>query len=316
MDAVAGRADISTGSGRLQVREIDGPAVVKNSNGDSWIGLVTGDLRINAANGDIAVDRAGAGVVASTANGDVRVGAVDPRHRLAEDRLRRDRGRHPGRHRGQARRVHLVRPGPQPARVRRGSTGDGRDARPARPQRLRRHRDPPGHREPRGSARESSQREWAQNAVEVTGLRKSYGPTLVLDGIDLAVPEGTVFALLGPNGAGKTTTVEILSTLIPADAGTVRVAGHDVATEPDAVRAAIGVTGQFSAVDGFLTGRENLLLMADLLHLGRDAGRRTAAELLERFELDRGGRPGRLDVLRRHEAAARPGHDAGRAARG
>ena len=129
-------------------------------------------------------------------------------------------------------------------------------------------------------------------AVEVTGLRKSYGPTLVLDGIDLAVPDGSVFALLGPNGAGKTTTVEILSTLIPADAGAVRVAGHDVAAEPDAVRAAIGVTGQFSAVDGFLTGRENLLLMADLLHLGRAAGRRTADELLERFELtEAAGRP-------------------------
>jgi ABC-2 type transport system ATP-binding protein len=125
----------------------------------------------------------------------------------------------------------------------------------------------------------------ARSAVEVAGLRKSYGPTLVLDGIDLAVPEGTVFALLGPNGAGKTTMVEILSTLIPADAGTARVAGHDVATEPDAVRSAIGVTGQFSAVDGFLTGRENLLLMADLLHLDRAAGRRRAAELLDRFEL-------------------------------
>ena len=129
-------------------------------------------------------------------------------------------------------------------------------------------------------------------AVEVIGLRKSYGPTPVLDGIDLAVPDGSVFALLGPNGAGKTTTVEILSTLIPADAGTVRVAGHDVAAEPDAVRAAIGVTGQFSAVDGFLTGRENLLLMADLLHLGRAAGRRTADGLLERFELtEAAGRP-------------------------
>ena len=125
----------------------------------------------------------------------------------------------------------------------------------------------------------------AQYAVEVTGLRKSYGRALVLDGIDLAVPDGSVFALLGPNGAGKTTMIEILSTLIPADAGTVRVAGHDVAAEPHAVRASIGVTGQFSAVDGFLTGRENLLLMADLLHLGRAAGRRTAAELLERFEL-------------------------------
>jgi ABC-2 type transport system ATP-binding protein len=130
------------------------------------------------------------------------------------------------------------------------------------------------------------------NAVEVAGLRKSYGSTLVLDGIDLSVPDGSVFALLGPNGAGKTTTVEILSTLIPADGGTLRVAGHDVATQPDAVRAAIGVTGQFSAVDGFLTGRENLLLMADLLHLGRAEGRRIAAELLERFELtEAAGRP-------------------------
>ena len=129
-------------------------------------------------------------------------------------------------------------------------------------------------------------------AVEVTGLRKSYGSTLVLDGIDLAVPEGSVFALLGPNGAGKTTTVEILSTLVPADAGTVRVAGHEVAAEPDAVRAAIGVTGQFSAVDGLLTGRENLLLVADLLHLGRSAGRRAADELLARFELTgAAGRP-------------------------
>jgi ABC-2 type transport system ATP-binding protein len=143
---------------------------------------------------------------------------------------------------------------------------------------------------PAGASGLSEQR--TQYAVEVTGLRKSYGPTLVLDGIDLAVPDGSVFALLGPNGAGKTTTVEILSTLIPADAGAVRVAGHDVAAEPDAVRAAIGVTGQFSAVDGFLTGRENLLLMSDLLHLGRAAGRRTADELLERFELtEAAGRP-------------------------
>ena len=125
-----------------------------------------------------------------------------------------------------------------------------------------------------------------------------------------------MFALLGPNGAGKTTTVEILSTLIPADAGTVRVAGHDVATEPDAVRAAIGVTGQFSAVDGFLTGRENLLLMADLLHLGRARGPAHGGRAAGAVRADRGGRPGRLDVLRRHEAAARPGHDAGRRARG
>jgi ABC-2 type transport system ATP-binding protein len=122
-------------------------------------------------------------------------------------------------------------------------------------------------------------------AISTTGLRKSFGDHVVLDGLDLSVPEGSVFALLGPNGAGKTTTVDILSTLIPWDGGEVRVAGHDVAGEPDAVRAAIAVTGQFSAVDNLLTGEENLRLMADLFHLGRQEGRRRAADLLERFEL-------------------------------
>ncbi len=121
--------------------------------------------------------------------------------------------------------------------------------------------------------------------IETRGLRKSFGDHVVLDGIDLNVAAGTIFALLGPNGAGKTTTVQILSTLIGADGGKVQVAGHDLAREPDAVRAAIGVTGQFSAVDDLLTGEENLLLMADLHHLGRREGRRRAAELLKRFEL-------------------------------
>ncbi|MBO0839864.1 MAG: ATP-binding cassette domain-containing protein [Sciscionella sp.] len=129
-------------------------------------------------------------------------------------------------------------------------------------------------------------------AIAIAGVRKSYGEKVVLDGIDLTVTQGTIFALLGPNGAGKTTMVRILSTLIPADAGDIRVAGHDVATEGDAVRAAIGVTGQFSAVDNLLTGEENLRLMADLRHLGRVAGRRRVAELLERFDLvDAGGKP-------------------------
>ena len=116
-------------------------------------------------------------------------------------------------------------------------------------------------------------------AVSASGLRKSFGDKVVLDGIGLAIAEGTIFALLGPNGAGKTTTVQILSTLIPADAGEVRVAGHDVRAEPDLVRAAIGVTGQFSAVDNLLTGTENLLLMADLAHLDRRgaAGRRNCS---------------------------------------
>jgi len=122
-------------------------------------------------------------------------------------------------------------------------------------------------------------------AVTVAGLGKSFGGNVVLDGIDLTVAEGTIFALLGPNGAGKTTMVQILSTLIPADSGQISVAGHDVVTDPDGVRAAIGVTGQFSAVDDLLTGEENLRLMADLNHLGRSEGRRRVAELLDRFEL-------------------------------
>ncbi|MET7521599.1 ATP-binding cassette domain-containing protein [Streptomyces sp900116325] len=122
-------------------------------------------------------------------------------------------------------------------------------------------------------------------AIAANGLRKSYGDKVVLDGIDLNVPEGTVFSLLGPNGAGKTTAVKILSTLVSADAGEIRVGGHTLADDPQAVRAAIGVTGQFSAVDGLITGEENMLLMADLHHLSKSEGRRVTAELLERFDL-------------------------------
>jgi ABC-2 type transport system ATP-binding protein len=129
-----------------------------------------------------------------------------------------------------------------------------------------------------------------QPAIATTGLRKSYGDKVVLDGIDLTVAPGTIFSLLGPNGAGKTTMIHILSTLIRADGGEVRVAGHDPVREPDAVRAAIGVTGQFSAVDDLLTGTENLILMADLHHLGRREGRRRAADLLEQFDLVEAGR--------------------------
>ena len=136
--------------------------------------------------------------------------------------------------------------------------------------------------------------------------------SVVLDGIDLDVAAGTVFALLGPNGAGKTTTVQILSTLIAADGGEVQVAGHDVAREPDAVRAAIGVTGQFSAVDNLLTGEENL--HPD----GRPAPPRQARGPAARRRAARAVRPGRRgaeaarDLLRRHAAPARPRDDAGR----
>ena len=127
-------------------------------------------------------------------------------------------------------------------------------------------------------------------AIEVSGLRKSFGDHLVLNGIDLSVPEGSVFALLGPNGAGKTTMVRILTTLSAADAGEIRVAGHDIAREPMAVRSAIGVTGQFSATDAYLSAEENLLLMADLWHLTKQQGRDRSAELLRLFDLAGAGR--------------------------
>ena len=123
------------------------------------------------------------------------------------------------------------------------------------------------------------------SAIAASGLRKAYGDKTVLDGIDLNIRAGTVFSLLGPNGAGKTTTVNVLTTLLKADGGTARVAGHDIATEPKMVRAAIGVTGQFAAVDDLLTGEENLQLMADLHHLRASESKRVVASLLERFDL-------------------------------
>jgi ABC-2 type transport system ATP-binding protein len=123
------------------------------------------------------------------------------------------------------------------------------------------------------------------SAIAASGLRKAFGDKIVLDGIDLDVRAGTVFSLLGPNGSGKTTTVNVLTTLMKADGGTVRVAGHDIATEIKAVRAVIGVTGQFAAVDELLTGQENLQLMVDLKRVGSEEGRRVVTELLERFDL-------------------------------
>jgi ABC-2 type transport system ATP-binding protein len=124
----------------------------------------------------------------------------------------------------------------------------------------------------------------ASPAIEARDLRKSFS-NVVLDGIDLEVAPGTVFSLLGPNGAGKTTAVHILSTLLAPDSGQIRVGGFDALREPQRVRSLIGVTGQFSAVDNLLNGEENLILMADLHHLDRSAGRRRSAELLERFDL-------------------------------
>ncbi|MGV8883260.1 MAG: ATP-binding cassette domain-containing protein [Rhodoglobus sp.] len=121
--------------------------------------------------------------------------------------------------------------------------------------------------------------------INVRGLSKSYGAKTVLNGVDLTVAPGTVTALLGPNGAGKTTTVYILSTLVKADGGTASINGYDVTRDADGVRASIGLTGQFSAVDGLLTGEENLLLMGRLRHLGAKRSKVRATELLEQFDL-------------------------------
>ncbi len=133
-------------------------------------------------------------------------------------------------------------------------------------------------------------RDATRNAVSVNGLRKTYGQKVVLDGVDLSIGEGEVFALLGPNGAGKTTIVWILSTLIPSDAGTATVMGYDLRGEAGAVRGVIGVTGQFSAVDDLLTGEENLALMGRLHHLPATERRARTTELLERFDLVEAGR--------------------------
>ena len=121
--------------------------------------------------------------------------------------------------------------------------------------------------------------------VEATGLCKSYGAQRALDGVDLSVAEGEVLALLGPNGAGKTTTVRVLTTLTRPDAGTARIDGHDVVAEPARARAVLGLTGQSVALDDRQTGRENLVMVGRLGHLGRRAARARAAELLERFDL-------------------------------
>jgi len=122
-----------------------------------------------------------------------------------------------------------------------------------------------------------------KHAIEIAGLTKSYGDHAVLKGVDLNVPSGTIFALLGSNGAGKTTAVKILSTLLKADGGTAAVNGYDVAAQPAKVRESISLTGQFAAVDEILTGRENLVLVAQLRGLKEPDG--IADDLLARFQL-------------------------------
>lgn len=129
-------------------------------------------------------------------------------------------------------------------------------------------------------------------AITVKSLKKSYGKTSVLKGVNLTIERGTMLALLGPNGAGKTTTVRILSTLLNFDSGSVMIEGHDVAKDPEAVRNVIGLTGQSAAVDELLTGRENLVMMGELYRLSRRGAKARAEELLERFDLvDAANRP-------------------------
>src|ERR687889_348852 len=120
-------------------------------------------------------------------------------------------------------------------------------------------------------------------AIEAVGLEKAFGETRAVAGVDLAVPEGAIYGVLGPNGAGKTTTIRMLATLIPPDAGTARVLGHDIRTEGDAVRSQVSLTGQLASVDEELTGRENLILLGRLLGLSRAAAKSRADELLEAF---------------------------------
>jgi daunorubicin/doxorubicin transport system ATP-binding protein len=122
-------------------------------------------------------------------------------------------------------------------------------------------------------------------AIEATGLVKTFGETRAVDGVDLAVPSGSVYGVLGPNGAGKTTTIRMLATLIRPDAGTARVLGHDILEAPDEVRGVVSLTGQLASVDEDLTGRENLILIGRLLGLKRAAAKERAVELLEAFGL-------------------------------
>ncbi|MGY1783739.1 ATP-binding cassette domain-containing protein [Geodermatophilus sp. SYSU D00698] len=130
------------------------------------------------------------------------------------------------------------------------------------------------------------------DAILVEGLQKRFGSNTALAGVDLAVPEGTVLGLLGPNGAGKTTVVRILTTLLQPDGGRAQVAGVDVVREPDRVRSVIGLTGQYAAVDEYLTGFENLEMVGRLYRLGKRESRARAGELLERFDLtDAANRP-------------------------
>ncbi len=319
VEGVSGSAEVHCGSGDIRIGAVDGTAEVSNSNGKVRVGVVTGPANVKSSNGSVSVDRALSDITAASSNGEVRIGEVvrgkvsaTSKNGSVEvgiregsaawlelntgvgrvynelDVRRRPRGRRAGRQ-GRGPRQHQARRRHHPPRPAPGGRGVNTDLIRARPA-------------PTALAPRSRPAACASPSAAKT----------VLDGIDLTVPPGTILALLGPNGAGKTTAVHLLTTYLRPDAGDIRIAGQDPAKNPQAVRRAIGVTGQFSAVDGYLTGRENLMLMADLHLLPKKAGRRRAEDLLERFELTEAGGQAGVDLLRRHEAQARPGDDPGR----
>jgi ABC-type multidrug transport system ATPase subunit len=151
-------------------------------------------------------------------------------------------------------------------------------------------------------------------AIETEGLVKRFGKTTALAGLDLSVPRGSVFGLLGPNGAGKTTAVRALATLLRPDAGLAWVLGWDVVTDAAEVRLRIGLTGQYAALDDYLTGRANLVMIGQLSRLSRRAARLRADDLLEQFDLTHAADRPVKNLLRRHAAATRPGRKADRPA--
>ncbi len=154
----------------------------------------------------------------------------------------------------------------------------------------------------------------AKGPSSPTDLVKRYGDLTALDGLDLNVPEGTVLGLLGPNGAGKTTAVRILTTLLPADGGSARVAGIDVAAHPDEVRRRIGLSGQYAAVDEYLTGTENLEMIGRLYHMGKAPSRIGRRRADRAVRSRRGRRPPGEDLLGWHASPSRPRRGAGRQA--
>lgn len=286
VDAIDGSAELRTNSGEVQIKRLEGDATIANPFGETTVREITGSLVVQGGDADVMVGRAGRDVAVRCYSGDIVIREV---------------------RRGTTRAVTTY--GGIEIGIARSSTAV-LDARSAH-----------GHVheliEPRSCSPDVVQSvavhartgdgdivifpaicsdtshlehttmtlTTTRSAISAVGMRKSYGGKVVLDDVDITVPAGTVCALLGLNGAGKTTMVQILSTLIRADSGTIEVAGHDVSEDPESVRRTIGVTGQFTAVDELLTGQENLLLMADLNRLPRAEAKRRADELLQRFEL-------------------------------